>query len=376
MKFKSTKGVLIEAIQTVEGAVASKTTLPILSNVLIEAQKDKLLFNATDLDIGIIYSIKAEIIEEGSITIPAKRFADIVKELPEGEVVITVRKNYNMIIDCGTCSFRLIGLPKEEYPTIPKFSNKENIILNQSLLKKLIKRVSFAMSRDETRYVLNGTLFVFKNKLLRLVSTDGRRLALTECTIPIEIEKKEIIVPIKTINELNKILKDEGSVKINFSDNQVAFELNGTTIVSRLIEGEFPNYEQVIPKEKVKEKAKEKGERINIEKERILSAIKRASLFTSQDSQSIKFDVFKNKLVISKMTPDIGEVKEEINMDYKGKELTVGFNPSYLLDVLKITQNENIDFELSDAEKPGIFREELGEELGSYIYVVLPMQLA
>ncbi|MFH1094085.1 MAG: DNA polymerase III subunit beta [Candidatus Omnitrophota bacterium] len=371
MRFKSTKNILMSAIQTVEGAVATKTTLPILSNVLIEAHKDMIIFNATDLDIGIIYKAKAEVQEEGTITVPAKRFADIIKELPEGDVSINVRKNFNMLIDCAECSFRLIGLPKEEFPNIPKFNNKESIIMDQLLLKKLLKKVSFAMSRDETRYVLNGTMFSFKNKSITLVATDGRRLALTEVKIPIEIDKKEIIIPIKTINELNKILKEDGQVKIIFTDNQVAFEINGTVIISRLIEGEFPNYEQVIPKEK----KSEKQEKIRINKNKLLSAIKRASLFTNQDSQSIKIDVFKNKLVVSKMTPDIGEVKEDIVMEYNGNEITVGFNPWYLMDVLKNLKEEIIDFEIINADKPGVFREELVEENGFYVYIVLPMQI-
>ncbi len=372
MKIKTTKETLTAAIQTVEGAVATKTSLPILSNVLIEAQKGKIILNATDLDIGIIYQAKAEVVEEGHITIPAKRFSDIIRELPDGEVVLNARKNYNMIIDCKTCSFRLVGLPKEEFPSIPKFNNKESLVIGQTELKKLLKKVSFAMSRDETRYVLNGTLLVIKNKCLRLVATDGRRLAMVESGKSQDIDKKEVIIPIKTINELNKILKDEGEIKITFSDNQIAFELDGTTVISRLIEGEFPNYEQVVPKEK----QKEKSEKIKIEKELFLAAVKRASLFTSPDSQSIKLDVFKNKLVVSKMTPDIGEVKEEIAMEYKGKEITVGFNPAYLLDVLKILDGEQIDFELADMEKPGIFREEIENEQGQYIYIVLPMQLS
>lgn len=371
MKFKAAQNVLMSAIQTVEGAVATKTTLPILSNILLEAHKGKLIFSSTDLDIGIIYHADAEVTEDGTITIPAKRFSDIVKELPEGEIIVTVRKNFNMIIECGSCSFRLIGLPKEEFPAIPKFSNKEYVVLEQQLLKKMLKKVSFAMSRDETRYVLNGTLFYLKNKILRLVATDGRRLALTEIKIPLNVDKQEAIIPIKTINELNKILKDEGEVKIYFSENQVAFELNNTTIISRLIEGEFPNYEQVIPKEK----NKEDGEKITIEKNKLFAAIKRASLFTSPDSQSIKLDVFKSKLVISKTTPDIGEVKDEISMDYKGSELTVGFNPYYILDVLKNLQEESINFELSNAERPGVFRENFDNENGIYVYIVLPMQL-
>ncbi len=372
MRFKSTKNILMSAIQTVEGAVATKTTLPILSNVLIEATKNTIIFNATDLDIGIIYKAEADIQEEGTITVPAKRFADIIKELPNGEVSINVRKNFNMLIDCGECSFRLIGLPKEEFPTIPKFNNKESIIMEQSLLKKLLKKVSFAMSRDETRYVLNGTMFSIKNKSITLVATDGRRLALTEVKSAIDIDKKEVIIPVKTINELNKILKDEGEIKVIFTDNQVAFELNSTVVISRLIEGEFPNYEQVIPKEK----KSEKHEKIKINKNKLLAAIKRASLFTSQDSQSIKIDVFKNKLVVSKMTPDVGEVKEDIVMEYNGNEITVGFNPWYLIDVLKNLKEENIKFELINADKPGVFREELKEDDGFYVYIVLPMQIA
>ncbi|MFH2137696.1 MAG: DNA polymerase III subunit beta [Candidatus Omnitrophota bacterium] len=368
MRFKSTKETLMNAIQTVEGAVATKTTLPILSNVLIEGQKDTLNFNATDLDIGIIYKANAEIIDEGNITIPAKRFADIIKELPNGEVTINVRKNYNMIIDSSNCSFRLIGLPKEEFPSIPKFNSKDGIVLDQVLLKKLLKKVSFAMSRDETRYVLNGTLFIFKNKILRLVATDGRRLALAESKLSADVEKREAIIPLKTINELSKILKEEGQVRIIFSENQVAFELDETMIISRLIEGEFPNYDQVIPKEK--------QEKIEVNKESLMSAVKRASLFTSLDSQSIKLDIFKNKLVISKMTPDIGEVKEEIKTQYSGNELTVGFNPLYLIDVLKVLQKDTVEFEIGDAEKPGVFREQLPELNSFYVYIVLPMQLA
>lgn len=368
MKFKSSKEVLISAIQTVEGAVATKTTLPILSNVLIEGHKNNIQFNATDLDIGIIYKADAEIIDEGTITVPAKRFADIIKELPNEEVTVTVRKNYNMIIDCSTCSFRLIGLPKEEFPAIPKFNNKEGIVVEQATLRKLLKKVSFAMSKDETRYVLNGTLFMFKNKTLRVVATDGRRLAMAESKLENDIDKKDAIIPVKTISELAKLLKDEGTVRIIFLDNQVAFELEGTMIISRLIEGEFPNYEQVIPKEK--------QDKIKINKDHLMSAVKRASLFTSLDSQSIKLDIFKNKLVVSKMTPDIGEVKEEIKTEYNGSELTLGFNPIYLLDVLKTLQDDTINIEIANAEKPGVFREDLKELNGLYVYIVLPMQLA
>jgi DNA polymerase-3 subunit beta len=197
-----------------------------------------------------------------------------------------------------------------------------------------------------------------------MVATDGRRLALvkTDITNQQAIDKK-IIVPAKTIQELLRNLKTEGEVKIVFADNQIMFEFNSTIIVSRLIEGEFPNYEQVIPKE-VKE-------RLKLDREKFLWATKRAGILATADSQAIKIDLFKNKMVVSKNTPDLGEAREEIDINYSGREFSIGFNPNYLTDVLKSLDSDEIDFELSDAEKPGVIR----TKDGSYVYIVLPMQL-
>ena len=205
---------------------------------------------------------------------------------------------------------------------------------------------------------------MIKPRHITLVATDGRRLALikTNITNPQAIDKK-IIIPTKTVQELLHNLKSEGEVGVVFADNQVMFEFNNTIIISRLIEGEFPNYEQVIPKET--------KEHLKLDREKFLWATRRVGLLTTPDSQSIKIDLFKNKMVVSKNTPDLGEAREELDIDYSGRELSVGFNPNYLTDVLKSLDATEVDFELTDAEKPGVIR----TKDGSYLYIVLPMQL-
>jgi DNA polymerase-3 subunit beta len=234
----------------------------------------------------------------------------------------------------------------------------------QKRLKEMLNMTIFAVSHDETRYVLNGILFVVKPSYMRLVATDGRRLAVVEnkMQIPKTLERK-ITVPTKAVNELARMLGDEGEARIAFSENQASFDMGQTRVVSRLIEGEFPNYEQVIPKE-VKEKVK-------IQRQEFLSALRRAALFTNPDSLVVKIDMSKDRMVLSKSTPYIGESREELAAEYKGKELSVGFNPAYLIDVLKNIDREAVEFEMQDPEKPGVIR--MGEE---YVYVVLPMQLA
>ncbi len=363
MRFDILKEILVDGVLTVQNVISSKTTLPILSNILVETQKDSIRLIATDLDIGISSIVPAEIKEEGSITIPAKRFADIVRELPNEEVSISAMKNNFLTVNCGKAFFKIMGLPKEDFPKLPEFKEALHITLEQKTLKEMLNLTNFAMSHDETRYVLNGTLFLFKDKTITLVATDGKRLAFIKKEFPgMESFNRELIIPLKTISELNRLLKEEGMLRASFTENQVLFELNGTSIISRLIEGEFPNYQQVIPKEQ--------KEKIRINRENLLLATKRAALFTTQDSQSIKLEVFKGKLVISKNSPNIGEAREEVDIDYKGPELVVGFNPAYLLEPLKALGLDEIEFELVSSDKPGVIR------TGGYLYLVLPMQLA
>jgi len=362
MRIKIPKKSLLGIAQTVQSVVSAKNTLPILSNMLIDVHKDKLQIIATDLDIAMICTTKTDSNQEGSTTVSAKRFTDIIKELPEEDVVISTKKNNTVTIDCLNAHFKVTSLPIEEFPKLPSYKNQEFITIEQEILKDMLNKTSFAISRDETRYILNGVLLEIKTDKITLVATDGRRMAYTERKVETKGQKpKKMIVPTKTINELNKTLS-EGQTKIYFGENQTTFDLGDIVIISRLIEGEYPQYEQVIPKE-------QKG-KLKVKRNELLAATKRASLLTNQDSQAIKLDIFKTKLVISKNTPDIGEAREEIDAQYNGDNLTIGFNPTYLIDALKNIDKEEIGFELTAQDKPGVIRQ--GND---FIYVVLPMQL-
>jgi DNA polymerase III subunit beta len=362
MRLQIKKQDLIQGIDTIQNIISTKTTLPILSNILIETQGNKLRLTATDLNIGISCVIPVNILESGSITIPARRFSGIIKELSDEEIDIETKKNNMVIISTKLCQFKIIGLPSEEFPKLPEFKDKEVIKLDQAQLKHMLSLTSFSVSFDETRYILNGILFKINQNNISLVSSDGKRLAISHKKIKQPASKDiNLIVPFKTISELNRNLKDDGEISLIVGANQVLFDFGDVMIISRLIEGEFPDYQQVIPPVA--------DSKIEIDREMFLLAVKRASLLSTPDYQAIKFEVFKDKLLISKSTPDIGESREEVPMKYSGKEMVVGFNPSYLMDVLKNLSEAVIEFEITGSEKPGVIRKD------GYVYIVLPMRL-
>lgn len=362
MKIKANKENLTQAIQAVQNIVSTKATLPILSNILVEAKQDKLHFNATDLDIGISCEIPVETIEEGAITIPAKRFNDIIKELPSGEILIHAKKNNQIDISGEHCRFKLNGLPKDEFPKFPEFKDKEVFQIKQKTLKTILKLTSFAVSHEESRYVLNGVLFEIEGDILRVVATDGRRLAKYETPIVNPTNKKtSIIIPIKAIHEIYRNLKEDNMVSFVFGMNQVLFDIDKVLIATRIIEGDFPNYNQVIPNPNKNQ--------IKVNTQQLLSSIRRANLLSTPDFQAIKFEIFSNKMVISKNTPDVGESREEIPVDYSGEEMVIGFNPQFLIDFLKNIDSEDIKMEVLGADKPAVMRME------SYLYLALPMRI-
>jgi len=362
MRFKVGKNSLVTAIQTVQNVITAKSILPILSNILIETQQGGIRLTATDLDIGITCVIPVDIQEQGAITIPAKRFSDIIKEFPVDIVNITTKKNNLVVIDSELCQFKIMGLAREEFPKLPEFQDKKVVKIEQTTLKEVLALTSFAVSFDETRYVLNGILFKINKGVLTLVSTDGKRLAVAERKLNIDLDVDlGIIVPIKTIYELSRNLKEDGDLSLVVGSNQALFDLGGVVIISRLIEGEFPDYKQVVPL--VSEN------KMRIDRNQFLLAVKRAALLATPDYRAIKLEVFKNKLVISKSTPDVGESHEELAVEYQGRELIIGFNPVYLIDILKNLGDEFISLELTDGEKPGVIR------INGYVYIVLPMRI-
>ncbi len=368
MKINTNKDGLLRGIQIVQNAVSSKNTLPILSHILLEAKKGEIRLTATDLEIGISVKVEGEIIEEGAITVLARKFSEIVKELPvQSNIHISLKKGQSVHIEAGKSYFKLMGLAREDFPQLPEIPSttrgSDSVKIPQKKLKNMIQLTSFAMSHDETRYVLNGILFSFKDKALKLVATDGRRLAIIQKEM-LEMGniKRDVILPMKTIQELNRNLGEEGEVFFHFKENQLLINLGDIYITSRLIEGEYPNYEQVIPK-KIKEE-------LSLGTQDFLQATRRASILTNQESQSVKINIIKDRMIITKSTPDLGEAREEIEVDYKGGEFVIGFNPNFLIDALKNIEDDQIKFSFIDPEKPAVISS--GED---YTYIVLPMQV-
>jgi len=364
MKIVVESAALAKGIHAIQNIINTRSTLPILSNILMEATNDRITLSGTDLEIGITTTIPTQVHEAGATTIPAKRFGELIKELPAQPITITVKKNHMALIESGQGHFKLMGLPPEEFPKPPTITEQHPIQLSQQTLLTMLNLTAFAMSHDETRYILNGVYFVVRKGSLRLVATDGRRLAMIERQVASQNASSEhqVIIPTKTIHELHRLLGADEMMTMTFSGSQGRFDLGVTTVVSRTIDGEFPNYEQVIPPEA--------HEKIRLPREQLLLAIRRASLWTTQESQSIKFDVAKNTLIVSKQTPELGEAREAVEAEYHGQELSVGFNPTYLIDVLKNLPDEAIEVELPGPERPGVIRTK-----DQYVYIVLPMQL-
>jgi len=364
MKLSVSKEKLLEGLQTVQNVVSTRTTLPILSNVLIEAADGQLRLTTTDLDVGMRGSIEAAIEKPGSATLPARRLFTIVRELPSAEILLEVDSKSVASIRCGPSFFKILGLPQEEFPPLPKFDGAKTFTLRQKDLKDGLRKTAYAISTDETRYVLNGILLSFKDNKLTLVATDGRRLALVD--IELEFPRShevDIILPTKAVTELARLVSEEGDVKMSVSDNQVAFEVDGTLLVSKLIEGNYPNYRQVIPPE-----AKE---RITLERESFLNTVHRVSLLSSEKSNSVKLVFSKNNIDIIANTPEVGEARESLPVNYKGREFSIAFNPEFLMAPLRNLPNDEVFLDLIDEMSPGVIKVQ-----SPFLYVLMPMRIS
>lgn len=367
MKILIAKEQLVGGLQAVQNIVSSRTTLPILSNVLLRAEEGNLILTATDLDVTISAKVKATAKNAGAITLPAKRLNAIVRAVESPELELEVEENI-CSIEAGSSSFRLHGLSVDEFPTAPKVEG-EAITLEQIRLRSMLRYTSYAVSTEETRYVLNGILFSFSEGKLALVATDGRRLALVEESI--EAPEGKCIVPSKAINELRKLLGDRGNLKLRHTENQATFELiedgeeDATVhLTTKLIDGTYPNYEQVIPKD-----GKDK-KRTEMNREELLEALKRAKIMTSDKSSSVKLDLGENKLLITANTPEVGEAKESLAVSHEGEEMAIAFNPQYLIDSLGVLEEDEVSLELTDELSPGVLKTS-----GPFLYVVMPMRM-
>ncbi|MEP6669480.1 MAG: DNA polymerase III subunit beta [Chthoniobacter sp.] len=364
MKFSVSKEKLLAGLQTVQNVVSTRTTLPILSNVLLQAEGDQLRLTTTDLDVGVSGAITAQIEKPGATTLPARRLANIVRELPAAEIIVEVDSKNVASIRCGQSFFKILGLPEEEFPPLPKQTDARTFTIGQQILRDALKKTSYAISTDETRYVLNGILFSFKENKLTLVATDGRRLAMVDIEVEFpRSQEVEIIVPTKAVTELGRLLGDEGDVRLSVEENQVAFQIGDTLLASKLIEGNYPNYRQVIPAE-----AKE---RVTLERELFLNAVHRVALLSSEKSNSVKLVFTKNNIEIAANTPDVGEARESLAVAYKGREFSIAFNPEFLQAPLRVLTNDEVYLDMIDEMSPGVIKIQ-----SPFLYVLMPMRIS
>ncbi len=369
MNLTIAKEQLLAGLQSVQNVVSSRTTLPILSNVLLRAEGTRLELTATDLDVTISSSVEATVKKPGSTTLPVRKLVGIAKELASQEIDLEVDDKSFCSVRAGSSFFKIRGLGPEEFPPMPKFKDDKKITLPQEKIRSMLKKTSFAISTDESRYVLNGIYFSLKEHKLTMVATDGRRLALVDEEVEVGTGSQgEFIVPAKAVNELNRLLQDKGDVEITFSDNQAAFALKDdkgktTLLVTKLIEGNYPNYRQVIPAET--------RERVTMAREEFLHALRRAEIMTSEKQNSVKLSFGKNSLAITANTPDVGEARETMAINYKGKEVSIAFNPTYIIEPLSALETDEVFLELIDELSPGVLKIN-----GPFLYVVMPMRLS
>jgi len=373
MKFKINRDHFSSGLQQVLNIVSPRPSMPILGNVLIEADGDQITLTTTSIDLGIRCSIKAQVLESGAVTLPARRLANVIREMPNTEVAINIDEDHWTRVSSGSSNFRIMGIGKEDFPEYPTFSKERTVAMPQEQLARMLRSVIYAQSTDEARYILNGVYFNFEDGKLSVVATDGRRLALTSKELEFPPEGAgSIIIPAKTAAEVLRLLDLGNNVSISFSDQQVAFDLEtseesggmsgSVNLVSKIVEGNYPNYQQVIPKET--------HQRIKLERELFLQCIHRAALVSSDKDSSVRLNVTKNLLEITASSADFGDAHESMAISYEGPNIEVAFNPFFLMDPLKALTHDEIYFELKDSLSPGVFK-----SLESFICVIMPLRL-
>ncbi|MGE5359164.1 MAG: DNA polymerase III subunit beta [Bacteroidales bacterium] len=365
------KNDLLRELQLFQGIVERKNTIPILANVLMEAKGDEVRLLATDLEVGLRSKCAASVSKGGALTLPAKKFYEIVKALPETDVRIQEDKG-GVKVAADRFDSRMQTLPLEDFPNVPEGSGRGSATLPRKGLREMIAKTQFAITGEDTRYFLNGALLVLKDDQMTLVATDGHRLALvtTKREVP-DAEKgaepARIILPKKTLQELARLLTDgEDDVRYERGENHLFFDIGGRVLISRMIEGQFPAYERVIPKGNDK--------RAEMERERITSAIRRVALLSNERSRAIKMQLQEGHAEVSSNSPEFGEAREILPAEYTGPEMQICFNAQYVLDFLGAVETDSIVFELKDEVSQAVLRP-VGSNDYEYTYVVMPMRI-
>ena len=364
------KNDLLKELSLLQGIVERKNTIPILANVLIEASGEQVKFLATDLEVGLRSKCAASVTKGGSLTLPAKKLYEVVKALPETDIRIEEDKN-GVKVAADRFDSRMQTLPREDFPTLPEATGA-TVTLPRDVLKNMIEKTQFAITGEDTRYFLNGALFIQKSDSLGLVSTDGHRLALI--TVPRERaegqtkdEEERVILPRKTLLELGRLLAEgEGDIQYERGENHLFFDVGGRLLISRMIDGQFPAFERVIPKSNDK--------RVEFDRDRLTNAVKRVALLSNERSRAIKVTVDKGKVEIASSSPEFGEAKEILIVDYAGAPVTICFNAQYVLDFLNVVETDSVGLEFKDEMSQAVMKP-VGAEGYDYTYVIMPMRV-
>jgi DNA polymerase III subunit beta len=365
---------LLRELQLFQGIVERKNTIPILANVLIEAAGDEVKLLATDLEVGLRSKCSASVAKGGSLTLPAKKLYEIVKALPETDVRIEEDRN-GVKVAADRFDSRMQTLPREDFPTLPESTGTYNATLPRDVLRHMVSKTQFAITGEDTRYFLNGALFILRPDSMSLVSTDGHRLALI--TVPrdgtagkakpqVEDEVR-VILPRKTLLELGRLLAEgEGEIHYERGENHLFFVIGGRLLISRMIDGQFPAFERVIPKSNDK--------RVEFDRDRLTAAVKRVALLSNERSRAVKFSMDAGKVEIASSSPEFGEAKEVLMVDYSAAPVTICFNAQYVLDFLSVAETDTVSLEFKDEMSQAVMKP-LNADGYDYTYVIMPMRV-
>ena len=367
MKFTITREHLQEGLAAVAASVPAKTTLPVLSNILVEAQEGGLRLSGTDLDIAVSTTVAASVDEEGAITLPARKLVEIVREMPSAAIKVSSAGEQRVTIECGRSKFKLLGLPREEFPAFPSVSFDDSWKCSAQDLQKLIGHVAFAASTEESRPILNGVLWELRPERMRMVATNGHRLARMDVPVEGGAEDADLIVPPKALEQIRRVFNSEQEIDIAKSENHLGFRSATTQIFTRLIEGPYPNYEQVIPRENDKA--------LTADKAALTAALRRMMIVASDQTHRVRVGLSNGSCKLSVQTPDLGEAQEEVTVTYDGSAMEIGFNAAYLLEVLKFLPTDEVRLTFKSPERAATCEPVGWNDPASYLTLVMPLRL-
>lgn len=355
---------LVHLIGKIQSIVSNKPAIPILANILIEAKGGQLSVSATDLTVSMQAHMDGHIEEEGAITLPARRFFQLVREMTTPEIQLVVGSDEIAHIQGGTSQFRLLGMNKSEFPSLPDLSQSEHFLIAPETFKEMLSKAVFAAAREDSRHVLNGVLMTIENGSATFIGTDGKRLAKVHTPVKINPEHKQnYLLPLKAVEEIIKTLDEEEPIKINLMSDKIGIESGSATLITKLLSGDYPDVERVIPKETT--------HKLTLHREELMTLLKQVSLFTTDKSHSVQFTLSNGELTLTANSSEIGGGKVSMPLDYSGETFEIAFNPFFFHDILRHSKDETVDFSITTPHNPGLISDST-----TAFFVIMPMRLA